>query len=319
MTGRPHALDDAKLREIRALVSAGLTVAEAARYVGCSVRTIQRREKHDAQFRRDVSQARLSARLDPEKLMRQAASTHWRAAAWLLERTRPERYARRSPTACTPEDLDSACRRLIEVALSEIGDSDARRRAFDRLSAVADDALAAVHARRRRPTPMTPLTNSEEMAVQLDEIIGARHAPHAPPSADELDDSCHPTSDKSPAARDKTTSPFDAPPAAAVPEKAAPNAAAERQNSRVLSEKMCVENSSGEPSAPRPASRQTTDNRTPPTASAVGDPHHAPVSSFHTPRAQVAQMFIDRLRAHAAANERDANPPPSKSPARKAS
>jgi hypothetical protein len=302
-TGRPPSLDDAKLREIRALVSAGLTLAEAARYVGCSVRTIQRREKHDAQFRRDVSQARLSARLDPEKLMRQAASTHWRAAAWLLERTKPDRYARRSQAACTPEDLDHACRRLIEVALSEIDNPEARRRAFERLSAVADDSLAAVHARRRRPAPITPRTDSEEMAVQMDEIIGAGDKQHASPPAEQPDDGCHTARDKSPVASDKTTAPFDARPHAAAPANAGASAGVERQNARVLSEKTRFEKS--DPGRPNPlaAGRQSTDNTPASTAVTAGDRHHAPVPPPRHPTADLAHMLADRIRARSTAKD----------------
>ena len=136
--GRPRTLDDVRRGEICALVSTGLTVQQAARYVRCSVKTIHRESQRNDEFRRSLHNAELAARLEPLKLVRQAAGAHWRAAAWLLERTQPERFAPRPAGAVRPEQVEDACHRLIEAALQEIDDPEGRRRAHSRLRRAVD-------------------------------------------------------------------------------------------------------------------------------------------------------------------------------------
>ena len=79
--GRPFALDDIKRGEIVALISAGCGIADAARYVGCSVNTINRDASRDPSFHKRMREAFLAAELKPLQTMRQAATHHWRAAA----------------------------------------------------------------------------------------------------------------------------------------------------------------------------------------------------------------------------------------------
>src|SRR3972149_3390604 len=101
---RPRALDELKRREICALVSAGCGIAEAARYVGCNPVTIRREAPRNAEFHEPLRNADLRAELSPLQALRQAAHTHWRAAAWFLERTQPDRFGRRNPDTVTPQD-----------------------------------------------------------------------------------------------------------------------------------------------------------------------------------------------------------------------
>jgi hypothetical protein len=154
--GRPRILDDAKRREICALLSAGLEFHETARYVGCTPRTIRREISRNAVFRREVHDALLVARVAPEKLLRQAAGRNWRAAAWLLERTDPVAYSRRAPAGCSLEDLDAILRWLIEIALTAVEEDLARRDdLFDRMWAAAEDVKNQVV---RRTNPRKPIS-----------------------------------------------------------------------------------------------------------------------------------------------------------------
>ena len=57
------------------------------------------------------------ARLDPLDLMETAARNHWRAAAWLLERTRPEEYGRKSASAAPRRQVEAALLHVLEAAL----------------------------------------------------------------------------------------------------------------------------------------------------------------------------------------------------------
>lgn len=57
------------------------------------------------------------SRLDPLDLMETAARAHWRAAAWLLERTRPEEYGRKSASAAPRRQVEAALLHVLEAAL----------------------------------------------------------------------------------------------------------------------------------------------------------------------------------------------------------
>jgi hypothetical protein len=156
--GRPRALDDAKRREVCTLLTAGLELQEAARYVGCTDRTLRNEIRRSAAFRSEVQAALLSARLAPEKLLRQAAGRNWRAAAWLLERTNPNVYSRRPPGSCTLDDLDAACRWVIDVAMHAI-EPQQRDGLFDHLTAIVLDAKTQVLGRSNSRQPLrTPPT-----------------------------------------------------------------------------------------------------------------------------------------------------------------
>ena len=123
--GRPRALDDVKRREVCALVAAGCTLAGAARYVNCSAKTISREAERIPDFGEQLRRSQLAARLEPLRALRAKANTHWRAAAWLLERVDPEQFARYDAKLLTPEevgDLLDNIRDTLRLALNEISD-----------------------------------------------------------------------------------------------------------------------------------------------------------------------------------------------------
>ena len=84
-----------------------------------SLRTVQRERKYDQDFDHEVRLA-LQSPPDPLKLMEHAARTHWRAAAWLLERTKPEEFARKPVNTTSPKQVDAAFRFIQEAALAAV-------------------------------------------------------------------------------------------------------------------------------------------------------------------------------------------------------
>jgi hypothetical protein len=84
--GRPRVLDEVKKREILALVAAGAGIARASKYVGCSDETIANEKRRDPVFAENLRRAEAQAEMEPINLIRQKASTHWRAAAFLLNK-----------------------------------------------------------------------------------------------------------------------------------------------------------------------------------------------------------------------------------------
>ncbi len=120
--GRPRVLDEGKQREVCALVSSGCSVTAAARYVDCAPNTIRRAADRDEAFGQRLREARLAAQLSPLRAMRKAAATHWRAAAWLLERTDPDQFARRPPPAFRPKQAQALAHDVLAILSAEIED-----------------------------------------------------------------------------------------------------------------------------------------------------------------------------------------------------
>jgi hypothetical protein len=139
-TGRPRVLDDLKRRDVCTLIAVGCGMTETARYVGCSVSTVRREMAQNPDFKQKVRGAALSAQIEPLRAMRQAAATHWRAAAWMLERTNPRRFARPYLKSLQAEDIYAVVQEVIESAADEIQDENTRHRVCRRLLAAARNA-----------------------------------------------------------------------------------------------------------------------------------------------------------------------------------
>jgi tRNA C32,U32 (ribose-2'-O)-methylase TrmJ len=151
--GRPRALDNVKLREISALISAGCGLEGAARYVGCAASTIRREARRNPDFNEQLRRAHLAAELGPLNAMRNAANKHWRAAAWLLERTNAQRFAKQNVRHIKPEQLQQFSEVISGLLLQEIPDHNTRRRILRRLDKFIQRADANLIAAELDPCP----------------------------------------------------------------------------------------------------------------------------------------------------------------------
>jgi len=192
---RPCVLDDGKQREVCALVSAGCGIEVAARYVGCNPRTIRRAAMRDADFYERLRQAELAAQITPLHALRKASGSHWRAAAWLLERTQPDRFARRNPRFFTEKQMLAAVHQLNQIVIEEVTDRDTMQRIIDRVSdleqQLAFDAWAAnaprhdVHRRYQRmveQSAASPQTRPARATTPTDSV--SRACENEVPAAD---------------------------------------------------------------------------------------------------------------------------------------
>jgi IS30 family transposase len=84
--GRPQILDETKKKQIIALISSGLSMREAARYVRCSASTIANEANRDKEFDEELAQAGVNSQLRALTRIIDAGKTSWRANAWFLER-----------------------------------------------------------------------------------------------------------------------------------------------------------------------------------------------------------------------------------------
>jgi hypothetical protein len=145
---RPRILDEAKRRDVCALLSAGVGLDAAARYAGCSVSTIRREAVRNDQFARDLRASETRSQLDPLKSMRDAARSHWRAAAWLLERANPRQFDRHRHAGCSQQEFHDVIEAIIQQAVEEIDDLEIRDRVCRQMFAAAYRASRALAAER---------------------------------------------------------------------------------------------------------------------------------------------------------------------------
>jgi hypothetical protein len=120
--GRPRSLNEIKRREVAALVAGGCGLKEAARYVGCSVRTIRREMQRNTHFDSSVRRSEMYAELSPLRAMQNAVSTHWRAAAWMLERAFPERFAKPDPGGFGARQARELLDEVLQIFRTELHD-----------------------------------------------------------------------------------------------------------------------------------------------------------------------------------------------------
>lgn len=136
MAGRKRLLNDASQREICALISAGCSFTDAAKYVRCTPITIRREAQRNHEFADRIRQAQLSAQLTPLQAVRKAAASHWRAAAWLLERIEPDRFVKRNPQMFTGKQWSAMIQQFTDVIRQEVRDPGVLNRIADRFAEI---------------------------------------------------------------------------------------------------------------------------------------------------------------------------------------
>jgi hypothetical protein len=179
---RKRVLDEMKQREVCALVAAGCGFEAAAHYVGCNSRTIRREALRDADFYERLRQAELRAGLGPLDALRKASQTHWRAAAWFLERTQPNRFGRRNLGKFTERQFSAMVGHTWAIVIEEVKDPEVLARIQDRLSDMEYEELKdtwAAHASR------------PDVHRRIQQMIDERKRMFPPPPASEPQPESH--------------------------------------------------------------------------------------------------------------------------------
>ncbi len=123
MAGRNKVLDDKKREVVVALLAGGMKLAQVADYVGCSTITIRREREENEEFDARIRRARASREIRPLEAMRQKSATHWRAAAWMIDRDDRQRAARKGKTPpIARRELDTLQRALAGAIEHEVAD-----------------------------------------------------------------------------------------------------------------------------------------------------------------------------------------------------
>jgi hypothetical protein len=134
-------LDDDKRSTICSLVASGVSLRQAANYIGCAPISIRREMQRNAEFRANLAKARSEARMHPLETLRQAAKTSWRAALAWMDRLDPVQFADPTESIVTKREAN----RFVDVLLASIGqtvkDPNQRRDLFDLLGAAMPVAM----------------------------------------------------------------------------------------------------------------------------------------------------------------------------------
>lgn len=128
-------LDWKKQKVVLAIISIGCSLRTAARYIGCTPRTIQETARRDAKFAEELCQAEKNAEIKFMKCVHSAAQQerYWKAATWMLERLNPEDFGRKMPDALPPAEVAKIITRLAEIVVEEVKHPDVRKKILARV------------------------------------------------------------------------------------------------------------------------------------------------------------------------------------------
>ncbi len=113
---RPRALDESKRQMVVALIASGMQERRVAECIGCSALTIRRERRVNEDFDQQFRRAKMSVALRPLETMRKASQTHWRAAAWLIDREERKPLGQQTkPAVVGRREVDTLLRDLREM------------------------------------------------------------------------------------------------------------------------------------------------------------------------------------------------------------
>lgn len=134
--GRPKFFDSDKQNQYIALISVGCSQQTACDYCGVSATTVRNAARKDPTFHARLRKAEIHREFQALNNIVQAGASHWRASAWLLERTMPARYAPRKPQTITQEEWQRMLGQLGASLLNILPDQAARDALHAHLHAV---------------------------------------------------------------------------------------------------------------------------------------------------------------------------------------
>ncbi len=136
MPRKPADLLTAKEQSsVVSVLMAGADLRAAADYVGRSQADIRGTAEADAEFQARLDRAEPHFELKQLGNITQAAmrEQYWRAAAWLLERKFPSRYAKPDPEALAPAKVRTLLENLVKAVLTEVKDPEVQANILQRL------------------------------------------------------------------------------------------------------------------------------------------------------------------------------------------
>ncbi len=126
--GRRKVIDQRVRDLIVTLVRTGFTLKQAAEHARIGQSTLFDNLKQDSAFAKEIRDAQVYQHLFPLSRMLEHSKTSWRAAAWILERTKPDRYGRRAPRTLTQADFRMVMELVLRSAMEGVQNAEDRAR-----------------------------------------------------------------------------------------------------------------------------------------------------------------------------------------------
>jgi hypothetical protein len=106
--------------------------------------------------------------------MHDACHTHWRAAAWMLERTRPEQYARVAANLVKLETVHDLVERFVEIIAEELAEIPEGETVCRRLHRAIQDTcgeLTVAAVANRNPKRLRKIIDRMSTQPKADEEV----------------------------------------------------------------------------------------------------------------------------------------------------
>jgi hypothetical protein len=157
-----HFLTEHQRTQICEMLASGGSYEMAADGCGVTLEMIQKEESFDPLFKEFTSHAVLRSEVNLLRNVVGAASDskQWRAAAWLLERLYPDRYARRKPNTLSLKDHGQRVQQLSDFIKSVVPED-----VWPRLKQHLDDLLDCSPAEAKSDTANEKSLNETEMSA----------------------------------------------------------------------------------------------------------------------------------------------------------
>ena len=148
---RRPVLSNVKKREILAIVAVGCGRRTAADYVGCNTATIVRAMEQDEQFAAELRRHELNPEIGFMRNIQDAAQEvkYWRAAAWWLERRRPEDFGTKKAGLITAAQLQRLFSALTGILAEEVPSDKHRKNVISRVDQMISELLCGVMDRMK--------------------------------------------------------------------------------------------------------------------------------------------------------------------------
>jgi len=124
--------------QICAMVSVGCSLRAAARLAACHESTVRSRLQNDKAFLARYRKSEQASELIALRHVQTAGAKNWRAAAWLLERMRPNEYATPKPDTLRPDDFAQLTSTVAELVLREVKNPEECRKISEGLQSIED-------------------------------------------------------------------------------------------------------------------------------------------------------------------------------------
>ena len=146
---RKHILTEKQKLEIIAIITVGCTRYTAAKYVGCRPIDIRHEIGRNRDFAHQLAQAEEAAEVYYMQQIKSAAKKeqYWRAAAWVLERRNPNRYAARGANTITFDQLSRLITQIGEIVGGEIKDAETRANILKRFQHLTATLIATTKSK----------------------------------------------------------------------------------------------------------------------------------------------------------------------------